>query len=364
MNNPVARIMDVNLNRAGEALRGMEEYARFIINSQSLSARIKTIRHDLAGIAEAWRNCHSPADQPLFNRDVVCDVGTSIKTAAETTRNDTTAVAAAASRRAAEALRNLSEYGKIDSPDLAIQFERLRYAVYDVEPTLLSDATLRTRLSEAALYVLITTSLCSTDPRTATREAVAGGADIIQLREKEMEDGEFYRLAHDLADICREGKALFLINDRPHIASLVDASGVHGGQGDLDVSLTRRLLGPAKIIGRSTSGPEFAEKALAEGADYIGVGPVFETNTKKHRAAAGTKYIRWVSQWKKIPYFAIGGINRNTIDQVLDAGAEAVAICTGVTMATDISAETAFFKQLISERRTTGTRDSHTQLPG
>lgn len=350
MNNPVARIMDVNLNRAGEALRGMEEYARFVINSKTLSTRIKTLRHDLSGIAQAWKSCHDTADQPLFNRDIVGDVGTNIKTVSETTRSDALAVAASATRRAAESLRALAEYGKIDSPELAAQFERLRYAVYDIEPTLLADSALRSRLADASLYVLITTSLCSTDPRTATREAVAGGADIIQLREKEMEDGEFYRLALDLVDICRAGDALFLINDRPHIASLVNAGGVHGGQGDLDVALTRRLLGPAKIIGRSTSGPEFAEKALAEGADYIGVGPVFETNTKQHRAAAGTKYVRWASQWGKLPYFAIGGINRDTIDQVLDAGARAVAICTGISMAADIAAETNFFKRLIQKR--------------
>lgn len=350
MNNPVARIMDVNLNRAGEALRGMEEYARFVVNSESLSARLKAVRHDLAGVSEAWKNSHGVAEQPLFNRDIAGDVGADVKTASEGCRANALAVAAAASRRAAEALRALSEYGKIDNPELAARFERLRYRVYDIEPLLLADAALRVRLADARLYVLITTSLCSTDARTATREAVQGGADIIQLREKEMEDGEFYRLALDLADICREGGAIFLINDRPHIASLVDAGGVHGGQGDLDVALTRRLLGPAKIIGRSTSGPEFAEKALREGADYIGVGPVFETNTKKHRKAAGLEYIRWISEWRGLPYFAIGGVNRNTIGPVLDAGARAVAICTGVTMASDIASETAYFKKLLLER--------------
>lgn len=350
MNNPVARIMDVNFNRAGEALRGMDEFARFVVNSESLSARIKNIRHDLAGAAAEWRQSHSVDDVPLFNRDIAGDVGASIKTNAEGKRADALAVAAAASRRAAEALRTLSEYGKIDNPVLAAKFEQLRYRVYSVEPVLLADASLKQKLAQARLYVLVTTALCSTDPRTAAREAVAGGADIVQLREKEMEDGEFYRLAADLAEICREGGAVLLINDRPHIASLVDAGGVHGGQGDLDVHLTRRIIGPAKIIGRSTSGPEFAEKALADGADYIGVGPVFETNTKIHRKAAGLDYVKWVSEWGKLPYFAIGGVNRGTIDAVLDAGAGAVAICTGVTMAKDIAAETAFFKNLVRER--------------
>lgn len=358
MNNPVARIIDVNLNRAGEALRGMEEYARFIADSEHLSARIKTVRHGLAKAAEAWRNAHAPDDHPVFNRDIAGDVGASIKTAAEMTRADALSVATAASRRAAEALRSLSEYGKIDNPELAAEFERLRYQVYDIEPILLADASLRRRLGAAQLYVIITTSLCSADPRTTAREALAGGADVIQLREKEMEDAEFYRLALDLAEICRDGGAIFLVNDRPHIASLVDAGGVHGGQGDLDIHLTRRILGPGKIIGRSTSAPECAEKALREGADYIGIGPVFETTTKD-RQAAGIMYVDWAATWNKLPYFAVGGINRNTIHAVLDAGGRAVAICTGITTAQNIAAEAAFFKNLLRERRADATRHTN-----
>jgi thiamine-phosphate pyrophosphorylase len=344
MNNPVARIVDVNLNRAGEALRTMEEYARFVVESPALASRCKTLRHALARAASAWNESRAPADRPLCNRDIAGDVGADVKTPEEGVRPDALSVAAAASRRAAEALRALSEYAKIDNVLLAAEFEAIRYGVYAVEPLLLADADLKHHLARARLYVLVTTSLCSADARTAAREAVSGGADVIQLREKEMEDGEFHALASDLAEICRAGGAIFLVNDRPHIASLVDAGGVHGGQGDVPVHLTRRILGPGKIIGRSTSGPEFAEKALADGADYIGAGPVFETNTKKHRKAAGLDYVRWVAQWGKLPYFAIGGINRNTIDAVLDAGARAVAICTGVTMADDIAAETAFFK--------------------
>lgn len=344
MNNSVARIMDVNLNRAGEALRTMEEFARFVMNSAILSERCKTLRHRLAVAAKAWNAAQPPADRPLPNRDIAADVGADIKTEGESLRPNAVAVAAAASRRAAEALRALSEYGKIDHPDLAAEFEKIRYGVYDVEPVLLADADLRQKLARAKLYVLITTSLCSAEPLTAAREACRGGADVIQLREKEMEDGEFHRLAAAMADICREHGAIFLINDRPHIASLVDAGGVHGGQGDLPVALIRRLLGPDKIIGRSTSGPEFAKQALADGADYIGVGPVFETNTKKHRAAAGLEYVSWISQWGGMPYFAIGGVNRKTIGEVIAAGARSVAICTAVTMAKDIAAETAHFK--------------------
>ncbi|MCD7897326.1 MAG: thiamine phosphate synthase, partial [Planctomycetaceae bacterium] len=273
-----------------------------------------------------------------------------IQTAAETNRSDALAGATAASGRAAEALRALSEYGKISNPELAAAFERIRYELYALEPVVLADATFRKRLAAARLCVLVTTALSSAPPVDTAREALNGGADIIQFREKEMEDGEFYAVARALAELCRERHAILVINDRPHIASLVDAGGVHGGQGDLPVHLTRRLIGTHKIIGRSTSAPEFAEQAVRDGADYIGVGPVFPTDTKRERPAVGLQYVGWSTAWGKLPAFAIGGITRRTIDQVLDAGARAVAVCTGITRATDIAAETAWFKERITER--------------
>lgn len=349
MNNPVSRIIDANFNRAGEALRTMEEYARFVLDSPALSERCKSLRHSLAVAVSSWRGA-----EPLFSRDIAGDVGAAIKAPGEAARPDARAVVRAACRRAAEALRALSEYGKIDNAALAAEFEKIRYGLYAVEPLLLAESSRRSRLAGARLYVLVTASLSSADPLTTAREAVAGGADMIQMREKEMEDAEFHALASAMAEICRAGGALFIVNDRPHIASLVDADGIHGGQGDLPVHLARRIVGFDKIIGRSTSEPALAQKALDDGADYIGVGPVHETNTKKHRRAAGLEYVSWAAAGAKLPYFAIGSVNRATLAGVLDAGARAVAICTAVTMAKDIAAEAAWFKQRIAERGSGG----------
>ncbi len=350
MNDPVARIIDVNLNRAGEALRTLEEFARFVQDSPAMAERCKEIRHHLALTARAW-TAHLPAaDQPLAHRDITGDVGAGIKTPAEQKRTAALAVATAASRRAAEALRTLSEYGKITNPELAAAFEKIRYELYALEPVILADSTLRKRLSAARLSVLVTTALSSVPPLDTAREAIDGGADVIQFREKEMEDGPFHAIAQPMAELCRERRVILVINDRPHIASLVDASGVHGGQGDLPVHLTRRIIGTQKIVGRSTSTPEFAEQAVLDGADYIGVGPVFPTDTKQGRDPAGLEYVAWASSWNKLPAFAIGGITRKNIDQVLDAGARAAAVCTAITKATDIAAETAWFKDRLRER--------------
>lgn len=349
--NPVYRIYDANLNRAGEALRTLEEYARFVADSPAWSERLKRTRHKLAHLRSELENALPDLTNLAAARDIDGDVGANLKTTAEKTRPDVKSVAVAALRRATEALRVLSEYAKLEHSVLADEFEKLRYDLYSIEPLILSSNVLREKLAKAHLYVLVTTHLSSADPKTVTREAIAGGADIIQMREKDMEDGEFYALAAALAEICRQSGTIFLVNDRPHIASLVDASGIHGGQGDLPVNLVRRLIGYDKIIGRSTSAPMYAERALVDGADYIGVGPVYETNTKVHRAAVGLEYVSWAAKWGKLPFFAIGSVNRNTIDSVLDAGAKGVAICTAITKAHDIAAEAAWFKKRLDERR-------------
>jgi thiamine-phosphate pyrophosphorylase len=340
----VQRILDANFNRAGEALRTIEEYARFVMDSSSLFERIKSVRHRLG---EGRRRLETALGGARLSaaRDILGDVGKHGKTGSELVREDARAVRDAAFRRAAEALRALSEYGKTIDPGIAAELEALRYETYAFESIMQADNAIRGRLSRSLLYVLVTTEFCRADPLTTTREALAGGADIIQFREKTMEDGEFHRLAGEMAALCRERDALLVINDRPHIAVLTGASGVHGGQGDLPVHLTRRLIGPERMIGCSTSRPELAEKALSDGADYIGVGPVYETATKAHRSAVGTEYVAWAAAWDKLPFFAIGSVNRGTIDSVIEAGAKRAAICTAVTMAQDVSAETAFFRE-------------------
>lgn len=344
-----SRILDANLNRAREGLRVVEEYTRFVLDSRSLTERLKSFRHRLQKAEAALR---SVAGSILENhRDTPGDTGTTVATGTEQTRSDTAQVARASLKRLEESLRVLEEYGKVQSAEAGALFEGLRYELYGIEPLILAWHTRKERLQEARLYVLITESLASADAITVCREAVAGGADLVQMREKEMEDGAFYEQAHSMNEICREGNCLFLINDRPHIASLVDADGIHTGQGDLPVHLSRRILGYDRIIGRSTSAPAFAEAAHAEGADYIGVGPVYETNTKQHRAAVGLTYVTWAAGNAKLPYFCIGSINRETVHGVLEAGASAIAVCTAIINARDIAAETAWFKAQLAERK-------------
>jgi thiamine-phosphate pyrophosphorylase len=341
----VLRILDANRNRAREGLRVVEEYARFVLDDPGLSHRLKAVRH---GLREAVAHLEESLGCPealSASRDTPGDVGTGIRLGSEADRGSAAAVARAGVARLTEALRALEEYGKVVSGAGAARFERLRYEVYAIEPALLAPTGRRERLRAARLYVIVTESLASADALTAAREAVAGGADVIQMREKEMEDGAFHGRAEAMARICREGGALFLVNDRPHIATLVEADGIHVGQGDLPAHLARRCLGPGRILGRSTNAPDRAEAAVREGADYLGVGPVWETRTKAHRGAVGLGYVRWAAANVPIPFFAIGSVKRQSLPEVLDAGARRVAVCTAIIGATDIAAEAAWFRE-------------------
>ncbi|MHC4870754.1 MAG: thiamine phosphate synthase [Planctomycetota bacterium] len=342
------RIIDANTNRAREGLRVIEEYSRFILDSKPLTEKIKKIRHTFSSSIDNLQEKYGIS--LLKFRDTAGDIGTKISTAEEGLREDAGVVAKAASKRLQEALRSIEEYTKISSSEASAAFEQLRYKVYDIEKELFSDIDRKTRLSNACLYVLITESLATADSETTAKEIIAGGGDIIQMREKDLEDKEFYNRAETLNNLCRAGNTLFLLNDRPHIAELLETDGIHTGQGDLPVNLCRRIIGTEKIIGKSTSSPEFLKQAQDDGADYIGVGPVYETNTKKHRAAVGLEYVKYASENAQIPYFCIGSINRETIDGVLDAGAGAVAVCTAIIGAKNIAAETAWFKERILER--------------
>jgi len=164
---------------------------------------------------------------------------------------------------------------------------------------------------------------------------LAGGADALQLREKKMPDDEYLTLAGQLAQLCHAQDKLFIVNDRADIALAAGTDGVHLGQHDLPVAQARKVLPSQMIIGVSTHNIDQAKQALADGADYIGVGPVFATDTKPSAKPAGLDYVRQASDEIDLPQTAIGGINLDNLSQVIAAGAKAVAVCSAIISSDD-----------------------------
>jgi thiamine-phosphate pyrophosphorylase len=171
------------------------------------------------------------------------------------------------------------------------------------------------------------------------REMIRGGVSVIQYREKHARKRirEIYAECREIREMTAENGVMFIVNDFVDIALLVDADGVHVGQDDLPVDAVRKLVGD-KIIGLSTHSPEQARAALAIGADYIGVGPIFETQTKDDVCApVGLDYLAYAAANVPIPFVAIGGIKEHNMDEVLRHGARSVCLVTEIVGAADIA---------------------------
>ena len=188
------------------------------------------------------------------------------------------------------------------------------------------------------LYIIIDPAVArGRDEVEIAREALAGGARLLQLRDKTREKGLQLPIAEALQRLCRERGAPFIVNDHVDLA-LAAADGVHVGQKDLPVSVVRRLVPREMIVGCSTNDPEEARRAEADGADYVSVGRLFPTGSKKDTRPATVETVRAVKAAVSLPVCAIGGINETNIDEVVAAGADIVAVIAAVIAAPDPSA--------------------------
>ena len=339
------RTLDAAANRAREGLRVVEDFVRFSLDDAHLSRLLKELRHELTErLLDLDRLGLTAA------RDTLGDVGTRIKTSREQTRLRPIDVVVANCRRVEEALRTLEEFSKLllghmadgsageestnspqphprlADPHLPAHLEQLRYRLYTVEKALTTTLASRQRLAGCDLYLLVTESLCHHGIGPAIRQALAAGVRIVQLREKSMTDRQLMEAAHRVREWTREADALFIMNDRPDLAVLADADGVHVGQDELSVREARRIVGPQRLVGVSTHTIEQALQAVLDGADYLGVGPCFATSTKLFDQLAGLDFVRQVAAEITLPWFAIGGISLGNIAAVRAAGASRVAV--------------------------------------
>lgn len=325
-----ARALDAATNRAREALRVVEDYCRFALDDRFLTEQLKQIRH---GLAEALGSI--PGTELLASRDTIGDVGTTIGTATEARREHPRHVAQANLKRLQEALRSLEEFGKLRDSVMAAHVEQLRYRSYTLERAILRGTDAREKLRDVNLYVLLTASRCRASLDWTIQEAAAGGAGVFQLREKDLSDRELIVRATEVRRWTREAGVLFIMNDRPDVARLCEADGVHLGQDDMSVRDARKIVGSEAIIGVSTHDREQLRQAILDGADYVGVGPTFKSSTKTFEELAGLAYVREATAETTVPTFAIGGITPENVRDVYAAGATRVAIGAAITLAED-----------------------------
>lgn len=359
------RILDANGNRAREALRVMEEYARFVLDDAGLTARIKDARHALADVLRATEQAadrshrhavgrvageselHSASELLIKARDIVGDVGREVGTDTEYRRESLGQVALAACRRLSEALRVIEEYVKTLDADLAKRVERIRYQGYELERQLLVTTETRKRFGHVRLYVIVTEALCRKDWFDTAQAALAGGADALQLREKNVSDLALLERGTRLAKLCHEHGALFFVNDRADVAVACGADGVHLGQDDVTVPAARRLLPGRMLIGLSTHTPEQVHAAAEAAPDYIAVGPMFPTETKPQAHIAGPGTLVAARACTSLPLVAIGGITERNVGEVISAAPCAVCVCSAVIAAAEVESACVRVRQAI-----------------
>lgn len=317
----VARILDANLNRAREGLRVVEDHCRFCLADAFLAEQLKALRHELTTAFEE----QGPRGL-LEARETQTDVGTHISLADERERLSLGEVVQANLKRAQEALRTLEEYAKLSSAGLAERLEQCRYRCYTLERAVLLGAGSRQYLQEVRLCVLLTTASCASGMDWIIGQVAEGGAGMVQLREKGLTDRELLARARQVRKWTRRAGVLFIVNDRPDIARLVEADGVHLGQDDLSVHEARRLVGPDLLIGVSTHHLDQVRQAVLDGANYLGIGPVFASQTKQFSEFPGVRFVEQALAETSLPAFAIGGINLQNVHELAARGVKRVAV--------------------------------------
>jgi len=336
--NRIAQLIDANLDRAREGLRVMEDWCRFGLKRSDFSIQIKGWRQQLgAHHHNIYRKARLTSEDPAMG----------VPHPLQKQRATPEEIFIANSSRVQEALRVLEEFTRITDPMLSEIAAKIRYETYEIEVEVLNSKEgmyRRNILKDCSLY-LITAN--KEDLKETVLKCLLSGVQIVQYREKTLNDIEKINQAKDIASLCKKYNSLFIVNDRIDIALAVNADGIHLGQEDIPTKIARQILGSEKIIGRSTHSFEEIKDAEEEGCDYIGIGPIFPSKTKKIRHPLGIDYLKEGFKRTLLPSFAIGGINSSNINKLNEIENLRIAVSDAIINSNDpYTKSKEFFKFL------------------
>lgn len=330
----IYRIIDANINRVAEGLRVLEDLARFKYGESFITEEAKKLRH---AIRKEGRDYYSHF---ISCRDSENDSGLIISQSnVLDNKADIKELVLANFKRVQEGLRVIEENLKIAGYyDVSKIYEQYRFAAYALEKKYYNNLIKRKVLQNTDLYCLTAEEYSKGRSNIAVvKELLDAGIKIIQYREKDKKMIDKYRECAAIRKLTQEYGADFIVNDHIDLAVLVEADGVHIGQDDLPPPKVRELVGEKMFIGISTHSPKQAEEAVRLGADYIGVGPIFKTATKKDVCEpVGLEYLEYAVKNVDIPFVAIGGIKEHNVAQVVNKGARCVAMVTEIVGAESI----------------------------
>ena len=317
----IYQIIDANLDRAREGLRVLEDWARFGLGNEDFVVRTKNFRQILGkNHLEIYKT----------SRNFIEDQCKGLSHYEQITRKNPEKIISSNSARVQEALRVIEEFSRDHNTKLSKIASEIRYEIYTLEIDLLNFNTRK----RAELIISENNLYCITDQNKNLLEIIekilSGGVKIIQYRFKEGNDIDHLKEATEIKQLCKKYKSLFIVNDRIDIALASNADGVHLGQDDMDIINARKLLGSSKIIGITANNSNDINNAIKNGCDYIGIGPVFKSPTKKNKKPLGIEKIKSLTKDLDLPWFAIGGINKNNISSLISKGIKKVAVISGL----------------------------------
>lgn len=339
------RALDANINSSSEGLRVLEDMARFRFDHTGISADLRKTRHKVRDLFKGRQSFL------LASRQADTDVGAVTSTGSMADRRiDEKDMALSNFKRVQEALRSMEEHLKAIGEHTDGKYvETLRFDTYSLEKRYLQ---LFARPFPNGIYGILGEkfSLGRTNVQVA-RTMVDAGINILQYREKVKNKSfkEMLKECEQIRKITADANVTFIINDHVAIAQLVGADGIHQGQDDLPIPEVKKLC-PDMMVGCSTHSPEQAKKAVEDGADYIGVGPIYTTRTKEDVCdAVGFSYLEHVVATHDIPFVAIGGIKRHNLADIVARGAKTICLVTEIIGADNIEKRIEEIKDIIGD---------------
>ncbi|WHH60692.1 thiamine phosphate synthase [Petroclostridium sp. X23] len=332
----IYRIIDANINRVSEGLRVLEDLARFYYEESLVTEEIKKMRHRVR------KTVSSLSSELLGQRDAANDLGFDISQKNNMdNKTNIKELIAGNFKRVQEGLRVIEENLKIAGKyEFSKVYEMCRYDSYTIEKMYYAkfNTTIKKNVLNTDLYCLTAEEYSGgRNNIEVVSEMIAAGVEVIQYREKDKKALYKYEECKKIRELTKQAGVTFIVNDDIDIALLVKADGIHIGQEDLPIEKVRELVGEEMIIGLSTHSPMQAQDAIERGADYIGVGPIFKTFTKKDVCdPVGLEYLEYAVKSVNIPFVAIGGIKEHNVAEVAKRGAKCIAMVTEIVGAKDI----------------------------
>ncbi len=321
-------LLDANFGRLNEGLRVLEDIARFILRDLKITKKLKLLRHSFSKKASFFNL------QFLNSRGK--DIGAKMILKEEKERKDISDLVLANSKRCQEAIRVLEEHFKLFDRKSSVFFQASRFLLYEIEKEIYGKVSKKEKLKKLfPLYLIFDSQYFGKEPLETLKKVISGGITAIQYRDKINPKNKVLRFALRFKKICQQNEVLFLINDFLDITLSVEADGLHLGQEDLPLGSAKKILPFDKIIGISTHNLREAKKTEKEGVDYISVGAVFPTSTKKDVVLINLSEIKKIKKQVSLPLIAIGGINENNLKEVLESGVKGIAISKAIMKAKD-----------------------------